>query len=366
MTGRIELGGRRVVVVCGSGGVGKTTVSAAVAVSLARRGKRAIVLAVDPARRLATTLRLPRSPGGRSVVDLGGGARLTALLLDTKRTFDELIERHAGTTERRDRILSNRFYQRMADTLAGTHEYMAMERLYRLATAEDWEAIVIDTPPTRSALAFLDAPRRMTEFLGGRMFRWLLWPYRRAGGAGVRGAGLGARALSRTVGRIAGSELLADIAEFLSAFEGMYEGFKERAARVYGLLGEEQTAFVVVAAPDPASLEEAAHFVERLSGSGMHLAGTVVNRWRRAPALRATRERLHGLNAGNAEERAAAALLELAERLRRVEDRQRAAMADFQRAHPGLPITRVPELAADVTGLPELEAVGEALFGTDA
>src|SRR5204862_5254236 len=137
-------------------------ISAAVAVALARGGKRTIVLAVDPARRLATTLRLPKAPGQHSVVQLGDGARLTALLLDTKRTFDELIERHAGTAERRDRILSNRFYQRLAGTLAGTHECMAMGGLYPLATTEDWEGIGSDTPPTRSARALRGAPRRGT------------------------------------------------------------------------------------------------------------------------------------------------------------------------------------------------------------
>ena len=328
MTEGLVLDGRRVVVVCGSGGVGKTTISAAVAVALARAGKRTIVLAVDPARRLATTLHLPKAPGQRSVVQLGDGARLTALLLDTKRTFDELIERHAGTAERRDRILSNRFYQRLAGTIGGTHEY---------------------TPPTRSALAFLDAPRRMTDFLGGRMFRWLLWPYRRAGTAGMWGASLGARALSRTIGRIAGGELLADIAEFLSAFEGMYEGFKERARRVYDLLSEEQTAFLVVTAPERASLQEAGHFVDRLSEAGMHLAGTVVNRWQRAPSLRIAPERMDHLRRGNAEERAAAALLELAERLRRPSERQRAAVGEFE-----------------VTDLPGLEAVSRVLFETFA
>jgi len=364
MTAGLSLADRRVVVVCGSGGVGKTTVSAAAALALARGGRRTIVMAVDPARRLATTLRLPRAPGERSVIDAGGGAKLTALLLDTKRTFDELIEQHAGSPARRDRILANPFYQRIAGTLTGTHEYMAMERLYQLATTEDWEAIVIDTPPTRSALAFLDAPRRMTDFLGGRLFRWLLWPYRRAGSAGMRGATLGTRALSRTIGRIAGSELLADIAEFLGAFEGMYDGFKERARHVYDLLGEEQTGFVIVTAPERGSLEEAAHFVDRLSGAGMHLAGAVVNRWRQAPSLEATPGTLGRLSAGTTEERAAAACFELTDRLRSLEGRGRAAVLEFSRVHPDLHLTYVPELASDVSVWEGLEAVGSALFET--
>ena len=350
-------------VVCGSGGVGKTTISAAVATALAWSGKRTIVMAVDPARRLATTLRLPKVPGERSVIDLGDGAELTALLLDTKRTFDELIERYAGTPERRDRIFENRFYQRIAGTLAGTHEYMAMERLYQLATTEAWEAVVIDTPPTRSALAFLDAPRRMTDFLGGRLFRWLLWPYRRAGTFGMRGASIGARTLSQTIGRIAGSEMLADIAEFLSAFEGMYDGFKARAGAVYDLLAEDRTGFVVVTAPERASLEEAAHFVDRLSSGGMHLAGTVVNRWSEAPSLDAPADVVRLLHDGSPEERAAAACLDLAHRIGLLEARGRSAIEGFSRSHPELDLTVVPELPPGLSGREELDAVASALFG---
>jgi anion-transporting ArsA/GET3 family ATPase len=300
------------------------------------------------------------------VIDAGGGAKLTALLLDTKRTFDELVERHAGSPERRDRIYANRFYQRIAGTLSGTHEYMAMERLYELATTEDWEAIVIDTPPTRSALAFLDAPQRLTDFLGGRMFRWLLWPYRRAGSVGMRGAGLGARALSNTLGRIAGSEALADVAEFLSAFEGMYAGFKERARSVYDLLAEDRTGFVIVTAPERASLEEAGHFVERLSDAHMNLAGAVVNRWRHAPSATASPEAVQRLSSGSVEQRAAAACLELAERLRRLEIRGRAAVEAFGSGNPALALTFVPELPAETSMREGLDAIGHALFGASA
>ena len=354
---------RRIVVVCGSGGVGKTTVAAAVAMALARSGRRTIVMAVDPAKRLATSLGLPRTPGERSTVDIGDGATMEALLLDTKRTFDELVERHAGSPQRRDRILSNRFYQRIASTLSGTYEYMAMERLYELATSEDWDAVVIDTPPTRSALSFLDAPKRLTDFLGGKMFRWLLWPTRGAGRAGMRGASLGARAMSATVGRIAGAELLADTAEFLAAFEGMYDGFKERAARVYALLSEEQTGFVVVTAPERGSLDEAGHFVGRLTSSDMYLSGVVVNRWVEAPALAAPPEVVERLGAGSAQERAAAACLELGERLRAIEARGRAAVKPFANAYPEIPLTYVPELPLDVHDRAGLDLVAGHLFG---
>ncbi|HEY7283756.1 MAG TPA: ArsA-related P-loop ATPase, partial [Actinomycetota bacterium] len=309
-----------------------------------------VVMTVDPARRLVAALGLPRAPGEERTVRLDDGVRLDAIMLDTKRTFDELVARYAGSDDRRERILGNGFYRRMSDSLTGTHEYMAMERLYELATdvERDWEAIVVDTPPTRSALSFLDAPKRLLDFLGGRMFRWLLWPYRRAGKAGLRGANIGARALAATVGRIAGADLLRDTAEFLGAFEGMYEEFRERARRVQALMGEEQTGFVVVAAPDHGSLGEAAHFVDRLSGSGMHLAGVVVNRCRRAPGVEFGPEVVDRLRAGSTEQRAAAACLEVAARLGGLEERGAKAVAAFTRGHPRTTLAPVPELPLDV------------------
>src|SRR5439155_25766284 len=239
----------RIVVVCGSGGVGKTTVSAAIAVHLAGCGRSTALLTVDPARRLATALRLPPFAGGRTSVQVGGGRSMDALQLDTKRTFDELVERFAGAPDRRDRILSNPFYRRLADTLGGTHEYMAMEKLHQLAEDEQHEVIVIDTPPTRSALSFLDAPRRLTDFLGGRFLRLMLWPTATAGRFTVSAARFGARTVLRTVGRLVGAETLADTIEFLSAFDGMYAGFKARANRVLELMSSPQCAFVVVTAP---------------------------------------------------------------------------------------------------------------------
>ena len=351
---------KRIVVVCGSGGVGKTTVSAALALGLAREGRRVTILAVDPSRRLATSLGLPRKPGERTTVH-ANGVKLDALLLDTKRTFDELVEHHAGSPERRDRILSNRFYQRMADTLSGTHEYMAMERLYELATTEDWERIVIDTPPTRSALSFIDAPKRMTDFLGGHMLRWLLWPYRTGGKAGLKGMSLGARTLSKTIGRVAGAELLQDLGEFLAAFEGMYEGFKQRAVEVTELLRDRATGFVIVTAPERRSLEEARHFVDRLTPAGMDLVSVLVNRWTKAPSARAPEEVRAQLARGTTKDRVVSAALENAERLAALEERGHAAVEPFHRSHPGVPLALVPQLPGDVHDVEGLERLIEHL-----
>jgi anion-transporting ArsA/GET3 family ATPase len=357
------LEGSRILVVCGSGGVGKTTISAALAVRLAEGGRRTALLTVDPARRLASALRLPNSPGERARVQVARNRSFVAMQLDTQRTFDELIRRHAGTAERRERILSNRFYRRIADTLSGTHEYMAMERLYQLAAEEDHEAIVIDTPPTRSALSFLDAPRRMTDFLGGRFLRWMLWPGARAGRLTLGVARFGAAAFGRTIGRLIGAEVMADTVEFLAAFEGMYEGFKRRAAAVLDLLRSPQCAFVVVTAPTPGSLEEAGYFIERLRSSGMRAQAVVANRWHvDGPTLPdEVGPAIDTLEDGDAEERAVAAML--LDQLRR-EPRQAAeteAIASFAQAHAGVPIVPVPELSGDVHDVPGLRRVAAYL-----
>jgi anion-transporting ArsA/GET3 family ATPase len=357
------LEGSRIVVVCGSGGVGKTTISAALAVRLAERGRKTALLTVDPARRLASALRLPNSPGERTRINVGRNRSLVAMQLDTQRTFDELIQRHAGTAERRDRILSNRFYRRIADTLSGTHEYMAMERLYELAAEEGHEAIVIDTPPTRSALSFLDAPRRMTDFLGGRFLKWMMWPGARAGRLTLGVARFGAAAFGRTVGRLIGAEVLADTVEFLAAFEGMYEGFKKRAAAVLDLLRSPQCAFVVITAPTPASLEEAGYFIDRLRSGGMRAQAVVANRWHiDGPALpEETGPAIAVLEGGDAKERAVAAML--LDQLRR-EPREAAegdAMASFARAHSGVPIVPVPDLSGDIHDVAGLRQVAAYL-----
>jgi len=203
----------------------------------------------------------------------------------------------------------------------------------------------------------------MLDFLGGRMFRWLLWPYRRVGKAGLRGANIGARALAATVGKIAGGDLLQDTAEFLGAFEGMYEGFQDRAKHVLGLMGEEQTGFVVVTAPERPSLAEAAHFVDRLTDSNMGLAGVVVNRWRSGPDLEvdvATVERLLASDAAG--DRAAAACLDVAERLRALERRGADAVAEFRGGHDDVPITMVPELPLDVRDRIGVDLMARHLF----
>jgi anion-transporting ArsA/GET3 family ATPase len=352
----------RVIVCCGSGGVGKTTTSAALAVRAAERGRRAVVLTIDPARRLAQALgleSLENEPGRVAGVRTADGGELHAMMLDMRRTFDEMVQTHS-TPERAEVILANPFYQTISSSFSGTQEYMAMEKLGQLAATGQWDLVVVDTPPSRSALDFLDAPQRMSNFLDGRMIRLLSAPAR-AGGRGLRkivsaGFGLFAKAVST----ILGGQMLADASAFVQAFDTMFGGFRERAEATYALLRSPGTAFVVVAAPEPDALREAAYFVDRLSAEGMPLAGLVLNRTHPVLApLSATRAR------GVAEDLRGAPLAAAVLRLHadRVDlaDREERLLTRFTGAHREVAVTRVPVVAGAVADLDGLREIGARL-----
>ncbi|MGI8762291.1 MAG: ArsA family ATPase, partial [Jatrophihabitantaceae bacterium] len=270
----------RIVVTCGSGGVGKTTTAAALALLGAEAGRRTVVLTIDPARRLAQSMgltELDNTP--REVKDVADG-QLFAMMLDMKRTFDDVVLEHS-TPERAEQIFANPFYQSLSSSFAGTQEYMAMEKLGQLAATGEWELIIVDTPPSRSALDFLDAPNRLGRFLDGRMIRMLTMPARAGGKAYLKVVTASVGMLARVFTKILGGELLTDLSAFVTALESMFGGFRERAQQTYELLKTPGTAFVVVAAPEPDALREASYFFERLSAEHMPLAGLVVNRGRR-------------------------------------------------------------------------------------
>ncbi len=281
-----SLAPRRIAVCVGSGGVGKTTVAAALALSRALAGGRALVCTIDPARRLANALGLSSLGNAESRVPehhfheagLRPRGELWAMMLDVKRTWDDLVTHHAGDPARRDRILRNRLYQQMSSALAGSQEYMAMEKLYELATDRDYDVVVLDTPPTAHALDFLEAPDRVLDFLGNETARALLAPAVGAGKLGLRLAQLGGGYIAKTLARFTGQEVLSDLGDFLQGFHGMYEGFKERAAAVRALLSRPDVGFVLVTSPSPAAVEEALSFHERLHAEAMPIAGIVANR----------------------------------------------------------------------------------------
>jgi anion-transporting ArsA/GET3 family ATPase len=279
------IAGAHILVTTGAGGVGKTTTAAAIGLAAARAGRRTLVLTIDPARRLAQSMGLEGLDDEPALVDLGEdelpeGGELWAMMLDMQTTFDRLIDRHAGSVEEARSIKGNRIYRTLSSTLSGTQEYMAMERLHELHEAGEWDLLVIDTPPTRSALDFLDAPNRMTSFLEGRLLRLLLKPGMVAGRGIGKVVGAGATAFMRVAGKVTGMDLLQDLATFFRDFEGMYDGFKERAQEVLDLLRDPDSRFVVVTSPEPPPLREAKFFLERLEQEGLHAAGVVVNRIR--------------------------------------------------------------------------------------
>jgi anion-transporting ArsA/GET3 family ATPase len=265
---------RHIVVCCGSGGVGKTTIAAVVALEGAWRGRKTVVVTIDPARRLADALGLAGLSDKPSRIEGEWPGELWATMLDTRSTFDALVAKYAATHEQAERILSNRFYRNIAGALSGTQEYMAMEKLYELHEETDFDLVVVDTPPTRHALDFLDAPRRLSRFLEHRLFRVLMAPSRGI----VRAVNVAAQAFLRTVSKVVGGEVLDDAMAFFHAFEGMEEGFRQRAARVNDLLAAPETAFVLVASPRRDTVAEAHFFVDRLHEAGIAVQGLVVNR----------------------------------------------------------------------------------------
>jgi anion-transporting ArsA/GET3 family ATPase len=269
-----DLLGRPVVVCCGPGGVGKTTVAAALALQVARTGRRACVVTVDPARRLADSLGVESLPNVPAPVAGDWSGSLHALMLDTKGTFDDLIARYAGSADQAQAIRANRIYQNLSGLLSGTQEYMAMEKLFELTESGDYDTVVVDTPPTRNALDLLDAPRRLTRFLENRLFRALLLPTQ----AYMRAMGVATHALLRTISRVAGAEIVDDAVGFFQAFSGMEEGFRTRAGAVRTLLADPSTAYVVVTSPRPDAIEEATYFVTKLGDTDVSAAALVVNR----------------------------------------------------------------------------------------
>ncbi|MFI5984454.1 ArsA family ATPase [Streptomyces sp. NPDC051555] len=278
----------RIIVCCGSGGVGKTTTAAALGVRAAERGRTVVVLTIDPARRLAQSLgidSLDNTP--RRVAGVGGagdaegaegsGGELHAMMLDMKRTFDEIVEGHAEG-ERAQAILENPFYQSLSAGFAGTQEYMAMEKLGQLRARDDWDLIIVDTPPSRSALDFLDAPKRLGSFLDGKFIRVLMAPAKVGGRAGMKFLNVGMSMMTGTLSKLMGASLLKDVQTFVAAMDTMFGGFRTRADATYRLLQAPGTAFLVVAAPEADAVREAAYFVERLAAERMPLAGLVLNR----------------------------------------------------------------------------------------
>jgi len=359
--------GTRIVVCCGSGGVGKTTTAAALALRAAEvHGRRTVVLTIDPARRLAQALglsELDNTPRPVKGVRTESGGALLAMMLDMKRTFDDVVLAHTDP-RRAEEIFANPFYQAMSSTFSGTQEYMAMEKLGQLHATGEWDLIVVDTPPSRSALDFLDAPQRLSRFLDGRMLRILMAPARAGGRSMFSLVTASFGAFARVVQKILGAALLSDLSGFVGALDSTFGGFRERAEQTYRVLQAPETAFLVVAAPEPDAIREAGFFAGRLAADRMPLHGLVLNRVHRVQAARLDAEQ--SLAAAVALERTGEhpgvpeALRHHAELVAQVA-REAAVTAQFTREHPRVPMALVAAQPADVHDIDGLREIGTAV-----
>ena len=371
------LDGRKIVCCVGSGGVGKTTTAAALALSAAMEGKRALVLTIDPARRLANSLGLKALGNAETRIDAAhfADAKLTArgemwaMMLNLKRSWDELVRRNARTAEQAQAILDNKLYQTLSTAMAGSLEYIAMEKVLELYSSGRFDVVVLDTPLTSNALDFLHAPDRVLDVLDNNAMRIVLGPMLKAGKLGLRLLAAPSGLVLRTLARFTGSDFLRDLAAFMMAFEGMYEGFKERAANVKALLSSPQTGFVLVTSPNPLTTQEALFFHRALERDGIRTAAVVVNRVQRDPRRHGGPDNLAAL-----EEALQLAQIKdenrLAERLCETLTEQ-AILADLDRREierlrdmlRGVPLFTVPRLRKDVHDLAGLWQIGEYLGG---
>ena len=344
-----DLPDRSIVVCCGSGGVGKTTTAAAIALEGAQRGRRACVVTIDPAKRLADALGLEALTNAPGKIEGDWPGELWALMLDTKSTFDNLVTRYAATPEQAEGILRNGLYRNISGALSGTQEYMAMEKLYELQEEGRFDLIVVDTPPTRNALDFIDAPRRLTRLLDNRIFRLLIMPTR----AYVKAVSFATQAFLRTVSKVIGGQVVSDAVAFFQAFEGMEQGFRERAQHVMTLLSDPGTAFVLVASPRRDAVDEALFFAEKLLESDIGVDALVVNR-------------LHPRFGGGAVDRGLGALHANLADFRDIAAREEHHFAALAEKVAPAPVARVPFLADDVHDLAGLQTVGSHLFDAAA
>ena len=368
---------RRVLVAVGAGGVGKTTTAAALGVAAARRGKRVLCLTIDPARRLAESLGMERMSSEEQAVapelferaGIPVPGSLTAMMLDTKRTFDELVVKYSSSPERANKLLENRLYKYVSTTLAGTQEYMAMEKLVAVKSDPRFDLIILDTPPTANALDFLDAPGRLAEAIDSAAMRWFVQAFESTGKLSLNLLARSAALVLRGLGKITGGDFLAAMAEFITELNDLFGGFKQRAGMVEAALRSPEVSFVLVTSPAPMSIQEVLFFSERLEEAKMPRGAFVVNRFRvpppgaDAPPSPADAAEAIARDGLKLEEDAPARLLHAhsdAVKLASLDALHVKALAG--RARGKVPVVRIPELASDVHDLRNLGEVAEVLM----
>ncbi|MDX6399235.1 MAG: hypothetical protein QOJ43_2643 [Gaiellaceae bacterium] len=357
---------KRICICAGAGGVGKTTTSAAIAMGMAARGMKVAVLTIDPAKRLANSLGLPELGNEERMVDperfaeagIEMRGELWAMMLDAKRTWDEVIERHASDEKTRDAVLGNRIYQELSNAVAGSTEYMAMEKLYELHHEGRYDLLVLDTPPTRNALDFLDAPERLSRFVDSRSLQFFLKP----GRLGLKVFGRGSGILFSVLKRVTGVDLLRDLSDFFQSFGDMASGIGERAERVGELLGTRESTFLLVTSPQRDAIDESVFFRRRLRESRLPFGGAVVNRMNEGADGADVEDDLTALLGDKLGRKVARNY----EDSRRLAEHDVAQVARLARELRGEPLITVPLLDDDVHDVAGLAAINEHLFAADA
>ncbi len=366
---------RRVLITVGAGGVGKTTTAAALGLAAAKRGRRVLVMTIDPARRLAESLGIGNMPTEAVDIDpkrfeeqgyrLEGS--LTAMMLDTKRTFDDLIIKHSSTKEKAQQLLDNKLYRYVSTSLAGTQEYMAMEKLVAVKSDPRWDLLILDTPPTANALDFLDAPERLMEALDSATMKWFIQAFQSSGKLSLNVLARSAAMVLRGIGKITGGGFLEAMAEFITELNDLFGGFKHRAAQVQKALRTPEVAFVLVTSPSPMSIQEVLYFSERLVEHDMPRGAFVVNRFRCPPPLAGTKIASSAIDAALAanglalEEDAAARVAKAHEDATALAALDARHVLALKGSHT-LPIVRARELASDVHDLKLLAQLAEMLM----
>ncbi len=371
------LEGRKIICCVGSGGVGKTTTAAALALAAAMEGKRALVLTIDPARRLANSLGLKELGNEETRIDprhfaeakLSPRGEMWAMMLNLKHAWDELVRRDAKTPQQSEVILANKLYQTLSTAMAGSLEYIAMEKVFELYSSGRYDVIVLDTPPTSNALDFLHAPDRVLDVLDNNAMRVVLGPMMKAGRVGFRLLAVPSGLVLRTLARFTGSDFLRDLGQFMMAFEGMYEGFKDRASKVKALLSSSRTGFVLVTSPNPLITQEALFFHRALAADGIRTAAVVVNRVQRDPRrhggpdnIPAIKEALQLAQIKDLD-RLAERLCETLTEQVTLADLDRREIARLRATLEGVPLLTVPRLRKDVHDLAGLWQIDEYLGG---
>jgi anion-transporting ArsA/GET3 family ATPase len=352
------LADKRICICAGAGGVGKTTVSAAIAMGMAAEGKKVAVLTIDPAKRLANSLGLPELGNEERRVDIDVSGELWAMMLDAKRTWDELIERHAPDEKTRNAVFSNRIYQELSNAVAGSTEFMAIEKLWELYHEGRYDLLVLDTPPTRNALDFLDAPKRLSRFIDSRSLQFFLRP----GNLGMRVLGRGSGVVFALLKRITGIDLISDLSEFFRSFGDMAGGIRERAERVNELLSDKRTSFFLVTSPQRDAIDEAIFFHRRLRSARMPFGAAIVNRVHDLPDTAEDGAALEPDLTALLDEKLARKVARNFDDYKLLAEADRAAIAKLLRELDDGPALLVPYLDEDIYDISGLAAMNEHLF----